>query len=173
MSSDNAAGMVIAVAKPCSARAVSSIWGFVATPPSSDAPISSAMPVLNILRRPNRSARRPNRRVKPAAGRTYAVVIQGSPVNPSPTPAPTLGSATLRIEKSTDSMNPAPSSTNRINRCLLLMGGGEVVSVATRQMPFVKETVSTVFLQVIPGLIDTKDSSHPSPHGMAGVLGDL
>ncbi|HEV8561984.1 MAG TPA: hypothetical protein VGR06_37160 [Actinophytocola sp.] len=57
-------------------------------------------------------------------------MIQASPVNPNPTPAPTSGSATFKIEKSTASMNPAPSSTSRITRCRPLKRGGEVVSIA-------------------------------------------
>ncbi len=129
VSSDRPAGIVIAVAKPCSTRAVRSIPGPAAKPPSNEAPVSRAMPDRNSRRRPNRSANRPNRRAKPAAGSAYAEVIQGSPANPNPTPAPTSGNATFRIEKSTDSMNPAPSSTSRITRCRRLNRDGEGVFV--------------------------------------------
>ncbi|HEV8561985.1 MAG TPA: hypothetical protein VGR06_37165 [Actinophytocola sp.] len=68
VSSDSAAGIVIAVARPCSTRAARSSSGLAATPPSSEAPVSRTMPERNSLRRPNRSASRPNSRVKPAAG---------------------------------------------------------------------------------------------------------
>jgi hypothetical protein len=104
VSSDRAAGAAIAVAKPCSTRAVSSIAVLAANPPTSDAPISRTTPDRNSLRRPNRSASRPNIREKPAAGSAYPAVIHGSPVKPSPTLLPISGSATFSTEKSADSM---------------------------------------------------------------------
>ena len=57
-------------------------------------------------------------------------MIHGSASVPSPTPAPAIGSATFRIEKSTDSMNPAPSSTSRIARSRPLNRGVLAVSTA-------------------------------------------
>ncbi len=95
---DTPAGIAMAVEVPCSARAASSISGLVAKPPSSEAAANRTSPDRNSLRRPKRSANRPNISMVPAAGSVYAETIQGSPVNLNPTPAPTFGSATFRIE---------------------------------------------------------------------------
>ena len=135
VSSDNAAGIASAAAKPCSVRAVRSTPGPGAKPPSNEARPSSPIPDTKSLHRPNRSPSRPNRRVKPAAGSANAAMTQGSPVKPNPMPLPTRGRAMFRIVRSMANINPAPIRTSRINRCLPSRCGAEVVSVVTRRFP--------------------------------------
>ena len=116
VSSDSAAGMTAAVARPWPARAASSSAGESARPPTSDETPSSAIPARNSRRRPNRSAIRPNSSVKPAAQSANEVAIHCRCDNPSPTSAPITGSATLRIEKSTASVKLAASRTASARR---------------------------------------------------------
>jgi len=117
ISSASAAGVAIAVARPCNARAISSISALVAEPAVMDDTASSAMPLRNSGRRPKRSAIRPKRRVNPAAGSAYAVAIHGRSARPMPTAAPTWGIATFRMEKSTESMKPVPSNRRTVSHC--------------------------------------------------------
>ncbi len=63
----------------------------------------------NILRRPARSAIRPNSSVNPAAGRARAVVIHCSESSENPSESPITGRETVRMEKSAASMNWAPN----------------------------------------------------------------
>ncbi len=131
VSRESAAGVAIAAANPCSTRAVSSVPGRSATPPSSDAAVSSTSPARKSRRRPNRSATRPKSRVKPAAGSANAVPIQARSSRAKPSPAPIAGSATLRMEKSTASMNWAPSNRKRMSRSRRSSRGGDAPAAST------------------------------------------
>ena len=70
---DRAAGVTMAVAMPWATRAAISTPGDVARPPIREETPRIAMPRRNSRRRPNRSATRPNSRVKPAAHRANEV----------------------------------------------------------------------------------------------------
>jgi len=128
MSSDSAAGTVIAEATPWSARATRSEVGPVETPPRSDATARSERPVRKMPRRPYRSPSRPNRSERPAAGSAKAVVTQGRLLTPRRTAFPTTGRATFRIEKSADIIKLAPRSSTTVSRCRSVIPDNPMIS---------------------------------------------
>ncbi len=69
------------------------------------------MPPTNRFLRPTRSATRPKRSVNPAAASAKDVAIHWRWASEKPSPSPTTGRATFRIEKSTAIMNWEPSSS--------------------------------------------------------------
>ena len=76
------------------------------------------MPIRNMRRRPDMSATRPKSSVNPAEQSANAVAIHCRFSSAKPTSAPMVGSATLRIEKSTASVKLAVSRTTSATRCL-------------------------------------------------------
>ncbi|CAM5228030.1 hypothetical protein SCALM49S_06891 [Streptomyces californicus] len=111
VSSASPAGVTAAVASPCSTRAVRSTSGEVARPPRAEERPRTAMPPTNRFLRPTRSATRPKRSVNPAAASAKDVAIHWRWAREKPSPSPTTGRATFRIEKSTAIMNWEPSSS--------------------------------------------------------------
>jgi hypothetical protein len=122
VSSERAAGVTIAVASPCSTRAVIRTSGVPAKPPATEEMPSRAMPSRNSRRRPKRSPIRPNNSVNPAANSANDVAIHCRFSREKPTSAPITGSATLRMEKSTAKVKLAVRSTRRTRRSRTLVG---------------------------------------------------
>ncbi len=117
------AGATAAVARPWRTRAVSRTCGEVASPPSSEDSPRTTMPPTKRRLRPTRSATRPNRRVNPAATRAKEVAIHWRWPRENPSPSPTAGRATFRIEKSTAIMNCAPRRRTRTSFCRPVIRG--------------------------------------------------
>jgi hypothetical protein len=63
----------------------------------------------------------PEQQRETAAGSANAEITHGGSDSLRPTPAPSFGSATFRIEKSAESMKPVPSSNRTVSRCLPLV----------------------------------------------------
>lgn len=117
VSSASPAGVTAAVASPCNTLATSSTSGEVARPPRAEERPRTTMPARNSRLRPTRSAIRPKSSVKPAAASANAVAIHWRRETEKPSPSPTTGSATFRIEKSTAIMNWAPRRRVRTSFC--------------------------------------------------------
>jgi hypothetical protein len=122
------AGVTAAVARPCNTRATTSISGDTASPPSKEEAPSTIMPPRNSRLRPTRSAIRPRSSVSPAAARAKAVEIHGRSASGKPSPLPTAGRATFRMEKSTATMNCAPRSRARTTFWWPVIGGARGAS---------------------------------------------
>lgn len=123
VSSASPAGVTAAVARPWRTRAVSSTSGEVARPPRAEERPRTAMPPMKRFLRPTRSATRPKSRVNPAAASAKDVAIHWRWAREKPSPSPTTGSATFRMEKSTAIMNWEPSSRASTSRWRRVMRG--------------------------------------------------
>jgi hypothetical protein len=107
-----AVGTMRAAPKPCTARAAKNAAGAQDATASTEPAVNSAAPPRNMRRRPTRSATRPAASRKPPDGSANAVTAHCRLACPIPSPAPSRGSATFRIEKSSATMKLAAHSTS-------------------------------------------------------------
>jgi hypothetical protein len=100
VTSDSAAGEMIAAPRPWTARAATSHTSDWARPPAREATENSTRPAMKTRRRPSRSARRPPRSRKPPKVRVYALTTQDRSSWENSSARPIEGSATLTMDAS-------------------------------------------------------------------------
>ncbi len=104
---DSAAGATMAAPAPWMTRAAISRAGSVASPPARLASAKATRPIMNMRRRPNRSAARPPRMSRPPKEIAYPVTIQPTASEAMFSSRSIEGRATLTMLKSSTTMNAA------------------------------------------------------------------
>ena len=104
---DSAAGATIAAPAPWMTRAAISSAGSLARPPARLASANATRPLMNIRRRPNRSAARPPRMSRPPNEMAYPVTIHCTASGGMCSSRSIEGSATFTMLKSRTTMNAA------------------------------------------------------------------
>ena len=102
---------MIAAPTPCTARAAISTPIEPASPQTSDAAEKSATPIMNIRRRPSRSAARPPSSRRPPNVIVYAISTHCSVFSETCSDVLIDGSATLTIETSSTVMKNATQTS--------------------------------------------------------------
>jgi hypothetical protein len=105
---ESAVGVITAAPTPCTARAAISAAGDHASPHRSDAAVKKRIPIMNMRRRPSRSAERPPSSRRPPKVSAYALITHWSPCAEKPRSFSIDGSATITIAASRITMKKAP-----------------------------------------------------------------
>jgi hypothetical protein len=115
-SSDSAAGASIAAKTPWQARAVTSMAKLTEAPPMAEATAKPARPVMNITRRPTKSARRPPKSSRLPNDSEYAVTIHCRSTSLKCSAVCAEGSAMFMTVESRTTMSWAIAMTTRISQ---------------------------------------------------------
>src|SRR4051812_16479179 len=115
---------MIAAPMPCTARAALSMVMSCASPQASEARVNSDRPMVNIRRRPRRSARKPALSTVLASASVYASTTHCRPLRPVPRSSAMRDNAVLTTAMSSMSIAVAAHTTTRVQRWMLRMGGG-------------------------------------------------
>ncbi len=113
---DSVAGDTRAAPTPCTVRAAMSTALEPASPHTSDAAVKTATPVMKIILRPRRSAKRPPSSRKPPKVIVYAVITHCSPLAEKWSAREIDGSATVTIDTSRTVMKYATQTMVSTNQ---------------------------------------------------------